>query len=195
MSTVTGTTDRLDPRSDDGPRAIHAIDDAMILTEAARRFGIDQSELRKMVRRGVLVGEQRMVRSHWSGRDRPVWYVSVRSIEEWTNDPKVIARRQARLRVREELTVTTSIGGKVRFPLQPLRNALESLTTEGEVSSAVIASRVGTQVSQVQRARSEGLTVWLADRWSVAAGYHPGEIWGEAWWNATEVVLPGQGQV
>jgi hypothetical protein len=66
------------------------------------------------------------------------------------------------------------------------------VTTEGEVSSAVIASCVGTQVSQVQRARSEGLTVWLADRWAVAAGYHPGEIWGDDWWNASEAVPQGQ---
>ncbi len=42
-----------------------------------------------------------------------------------------------------------------------------------------LAAIVGTDKSAVHRARREGLTLRLADRWAVAAGTHPALVWDE----------------
>lgn len=38
------------------------------------------------------------------------------------------------------------------------------------------------------RVKREGLTWNNADEWAVALGFHPCDIWGELWWEASEKV-------
>ena len=58
-----------------------------------------------------------------------------------------------------------------RFPLQPL------LERSGAESIAGFARRIGVPRAVIQAAVQRGLNERNADRYAVAAGLHPGEVW------------------
>lgn len=55
------------------------------------------------------------------------------------------------------------------------------------ISVAEAARQLRVDRSQLYLWRDRGLTLHTADRLAVAAGYHPGEVWGDAWWEASRV--------
>lgn len=72
-----------------------------------------------------------------------------------------------------------------RFDLDRLERLVE-LHAGGVVTTRELALIFGLGVggrSTVSRARSEGLTAVQADRWSIAAGFHPALVWGLQWYN------------
>lgn len=53
-----------------------------------------------------------------------------------------------------------------------------------ECSPGELAKRLSIHPRQVYRAQTEGgVHCWTADRWAIALGWHPREIWGDLWWN------------
>lgn len=61
------------------------------------------------------------------------------------------------------------------WPLQPL------LDMAGETKET-FAGRIGLSSAVMYRAEAKGLTDTQADRYAVAAGFHPAEVWGwDAW--------------
>lgn len=70
-----------------------------------------------------------------------------------------------------------------RYPFAPLRRLAE---LDGLASDAAIARRLGALChSTVARADRNGLSDRQADRWAIALGFHPAEVWGDAWWPDT----------
>ena len=64
---------------------------------------------------------------------------------------------------------------KQRLPAGPLIDRL--VTTYGSIMALGRAN-----ARQVHRMRHEGLSLTQADRWAVRFGWHPAEVWGQAWW-------------
>lgn len=62
-----------------------------------------------------------------------------------------------------------------RFAVGPL---LVAAHVDDQVS---LAHRIGVTPRQVRRAIDEGLSADTADRWAIAAGVHPSQVWNE-WW-------------
>lgn len=71
-------------------------------------------------------------------------------------------------------------GGRPReqrpFPLAPLL-----AQCDGEIS--VLALRLGLTKRSIHRLVNLGLSEVKADRFAVAAGLHPAEVWGDLWWS------------
>jgi hypothetical protein len=65
-----------------------------------------------------------------------------------------------------------------RFPFRELERLLD-VTDDGR-----LAERLGRSRRWLATLRSRPLTVWEADRLAVAAGFHPVEVWGDAWLTA-----------
>lgn len=60
-----------------------------------------------------------------------------------------------------------------------------SLIAAGRFDSpAAFAVCVGLSHDRLSRALATGLTVWTADRYAMALGFHPCEVWGDVWWQA-----------
>lgn len=57
------------------------------------------------------------------------------------------------------------------FPLQSLRSVA------GVESNTVLALRVGVTRRSLTRQQSTGLSALTADRYAVACGFHPSEVW------------------
>lgn len=53
-------------------------------------------------------------------------------------------------------------------------------------TAAEIARALNVRERTVYRWLADGVSYDLADRIAVAAGRHPCELWGEAWWQETE---------
>lgn len=68
-----------------------------------------------------------------------------------------------------------------RFPLEPLLKMARGGATDPD-SFCALAREIGVDQGFLRRTIREGVTWTLADRWAVAIGYHPGEIW-PAWWD------------
>lgn len=49
---------------------------------------------------------------------------------------------------------------------------------------ALLADRIGVTRRTVNRWARSGLDPWRADEVAVAAGWHPWEVWGDAWHHA-----------
>lgn len=72
-------------------------------------------------------------------------------------------------------------------PAQP-RLPLEDLLRLVNTFDAV-ASRVGVAKKTVYRWREEGgVPLNAADRAAVRLGFHPSDVWGQAWWEACDAV-------
>ncbi|MDQ6782724.1 MAG: hypothetical protein M3063_04640 [Actinomycetota bacterium] len=70
-------------------------------------------------------------------------------------------------------------GLMARFPIEPL-----SAMCPGPGDPIMLLSRrLGISGGNIHRACRAGLTWSLADRWAVALGFHPAEVWGQAWWS------------
>ncbi len=67
-----------------------------------------------------------------------------------------------------------------RLPFEPLERLYAA--THGR-NACAMARRVGIDRQAVYRGRTDGLSEALADRWAVALGWHPAEVWGAAWWS------------
>ncbi len=63
-----------------------------------------------------------------------------------------------------------------RLPAGPLIEKLVS-----EYGSIAALGRAAAR--QLHRFRHEGLSLTQADRWAVRFGWHPAEVWGQAWWS------------
>lgn len=61
------------------------------------------------------------------------------------------------------------------FPIAPL------LTLSRASSLSELCLMVGARKTAVSTAAAEGLTDTQADRWAVALGFHPSEVW-PSWW-------------
>jgi hypothetical protein len=70
-----------------------------------------------------------------------------------------------------------------RFPLEPLAKLLDAehrIADDGQNNAVeYLALRLRINRQQIFRARRAGLTIAQADRWAVAAGYHPAVVWPE----------------
>jgi hypothetical protein len=62
------------------------------------------------------------------------------------------------------------------FPVEPLLARFPA-------SRRQLAQTVGVTLRTVDRRKQTGLCVWAADRWAVACGLHPADVWPE-WWGA-----------
>lgn len=75
-----------------------------------------------------------------------------------------------------------------RLPLAPLVRLVELHRGERvpvvELAAMFGLSRAGA--STIHAARKTGITEACADRWSIAAGFHPTLVWGIAWFEAGE---------
>lgn len=79
------------------------------------------------------------------------------------------------------------------FALEPLARAagislglVGARGFDGEPAGLVaLAERLGTTPRWLRSLRTAGLTWDLADRYSVALGYHPAELWPD-WWREAE---------
>lgn len=73
------------------------------------------------------------------------------------------------------------------FALDDLADRL-GLSIDGAPGRATIgglrllAELTGVNVRHLRRIRHRGLSWLQADRFAVVAGFHPAEVWGEAWW-------------
>lgn len=157
------------------PVPCHTRDEWVDAATAAQLLGVTINHASHLATAGRL--ETRQV-----GRTR---FTSRASIAAYVVDPKTIQRRGA-VR-RQELTEVTffprSANGRERGPRLPLRDLQEVLSDAAghEVGASEIALRLGVSRAAASRARWEGLTEMTADRWAVAAGYHPSEVWVD-WW-------------
>ena len=50
-----------------------------------------------------------------------------------------------------------------------------------------IATYLACTRRHIGRLRAHGLTPVVADRYATRIGYHPCEVWGDAWWDITEM--------
>ncbi|MGI8753895.1 MAG: hypothetical protein ACR2MN_16595, partial [Acidimicrobiales bacterium] len=82
---------------------------------------------------------------------------------------------------REELDADGMVyrGGRfmTRFPVEPLF----ALAPGDPILR--LSRTTGVDNGQLHRAIRDGLTWSSADRWAVALGFHPAEVWGQAWWS------------
>ncbi|MGI8753588.1 MAG: helix-turn-helix domain-containing protein [Acidimicrobiales bacterium] len=89
-------------------------------------------------------------------------------------------RRSWSERHREQLEATGAVcqeGRLTRFPIEPLF----ALAHSDPILR--LARTMHVNAGQLHRARRDGLTWVHADRWAVALGFHPAEVWGQAWWS------------
>ncbi len=63
-----------------------------------------------------------------------------------------------------------------RLPAGPLIEAVVA-----KYDSIAAAGRANAR--QMYRFRHEGMSLTQADRWAVRFGWHPAEVWGQAWWS------------
>jgi hypothetical protein len=49
------------------------------------------------------------------------------------------------------------------------------------------ADHLGITRDRLRQHRDNGVTAELADHYAVAVGLHPSQVWGAAWWTATEI--------
>ncbi len=68
------------------------------------------------------------------------------------------------------------------WPFEPLYEL------SGCDSMRQMCDKVRTSGHAVYRAAKEGLTDVQADRWAVRCGYHPSEVWGDAWFDHVDPV-------
>lgn len=79
---------------------------------------------------------------------------------------------------QDQLDATGTVwqeGRLTRFPIEPLF----SLAHGDPIMR--LARTMHVDAAQLHRARREGLSWVHADRWAVALGFHPAEVWGQAW--------------
>lgn len=74
--------------------------------------------------------------------------------------------------------------GLVRVTHAPLpKLPVERLLAFAGCGTEQLAERLGLGHGAARNAlKRGGLTAATADRWAVALGYHPAEIWGDDWW-------------
>lgn len=90
-----------------------------------------------------------------------------------------VLRRSWSERHREQLEATGTVsreGRLTRFPIEPL-----FAMAHGDPILR-LARSMHVDAGALHRARREGLSWVHADRWAVALGFHPAEVWGQAWW-------------
>lgn len=82
----------------------------------------------------------------------------------------------------------TDVFASVRRPLEmrpwPAQPLCAAIDVDGEMSLQEIAREADATWATFHRALTEGLTERQADEWAVAAGLHPAEVWGWAWFEA-----------
>ncbi|MCU1359096.1 MAG: hypothetical protein JWN99_385 [Ilumatobacteraceae bacterium] len=75
-----------------------------------------------------------------------------------------------------------------RLPMEPLIRLIE-LHEGRQVPITEIATIIGAGRSgrgMVHLAIRKGVTAFCADRWSIAAGFHPALVWGIDWYEGGE---------
>jgi len=90
-----------------------------------------------------------------------------------------VLRRSWSERHRDQIEATGTVrqeGRVTRFPIEPL-----FALSHGDPILR-LARTMHVDSAQLHRARREGLSWVHADRWAVALGFHPAEVWGDAWW-------------
>lgn len=139
--------------------------------EAAKYLGLARMHsVVKAVREGSLQGVK--VGQHW--------YFSVEQLDAYLRRPSVIKRREDDARPKAVPTVKRG-----RLPMEPFIR-LATLLNDGEHNVSNLAMVLGVDPGAVYRAMAEGVTERHADRWSIALGVHPAEVWGMAWWALAE---------
>lgn len=85
--------------------------------------------------------------------------------------------------------------GGAKLPIRPLEELLERSLTDivgakggarRACSTVRHAELLSVHVRQLHRWRHQGVTWAQADELAVRAGYHPGDVWGRAWWALDE---------
>lgn len=71
-----------------------------------------------------------------------------------------------------------------RLPLRPLLVASGAAADPYPI--AALARRIDANVRAVWRWHQRGVTITWADVAAVRCGFHPAEVWGDAWWEACE---------
>lgn len=89
-----------------------------------------------------------------------------------------------RNRWRREVRRSRGIGPDA--PTDPALDVASLLRAGGLASPAALAAHFGMSGMKMKKAIDNGLTIWTADRYANALGFHPQEVWGEAWWEAGE---------
>lgn len=76
---------------------------------------------------------------------------------------------------------------KEAFPASALIERVLKDNPESSDSHRSVANLLGLQMHTVQqwRIRNTKFRPFIADRYAVAAGYHPCEVWGELWWDSS----------
>lgn len=71
----------------------------------------------------------------------------------------------------------------IRRKYRPLKPAVLRLDGTILVDRLIHDDRLASvDTSLISRWRRQGITVWDADRWACRLGYHPIEIWGQAFY-------------
>lgn len=81
--------------------------------------------------------------------------------------------------------MSADLFANVRQPLEPRPFPFAALLAVAEGASLnQLAMRIGVRQSTLSRALVAGCTDEQADRWAVALGFHPSEVWPE-WYPET----------
>ena len=73
-----------------------------------------------------------------------------------------------------------------RYPVAPLLERIAAgfhpaAPHERRYVTAYAARRIGVERYAIYHAKRVGLDEHRADQWAIAAGYHPAEVWPNAW--------------
>lgn len=187
-------------------------DPGLSAREAAAALGLSKKGLMSLVRSGHLVGRHLPPVGRRPGELRfdTAQVDEVACARAEARDLVKVARRESKAEAEErrrrweeyranaprfskvhyrELAANGFVAGKQfsryrwtadRFPVEPLL----ALHPEDSLVGAARAIGRGQGITEanIHRVLREGLTWMEADRWAVALGHHPTEVWGRAWW-------------
>ena len=142
-------------------------------TPGVRRLGFDPVEVERFrAKREVEKTASQAaaaIRAAAVAERRRVWEERLSRRRAWSE-----AHRE---QIEREGVVRRGEGLMARFPIEPLfAMALGDPILR-------LSRTMGVDNGQMRRACREGLTWLSADRWAVALGFHPAEVWGQAWWS------------
>lgn len=95
-------------------------------------------------------------------------------------EARAISRR-LRKEATAELRAERLFLSRTTVPLEPLLAATNAETP------AHLARLVGVHTGNMTRVVNRGLSLDQADRWAVVCGFHPTEVWGDAFWVGTDL--------
>lgn len=95
----------------------------------------------------------------------------------------------------------TRVPTSVRLDARPLLEAVArrvevpfdyEADTAGTLGKKALGPLLGVDPRTVSRWRTEGLSVWVADKVTANLGWHPLDVWGDRWLEA--ITVAGEGE-